>query len=403
MQTNNRLQKGQQIAEHGEIKQLRENAWLVPSQSGNGFYEVSKLGDTYACCCPDFAYRNHLVGDCKHCIALDYYLKLKAQVISDIETQVEQATPQEITLCPDCQSPNVIHYGKRGKRVVREIMLCKDCSRQFRKQDDAFAKLQSDPRAISLILSMHCRNVSLRGICATLNETYGIKVTHPTILNYLKRYERLLSDYMKNALKPQFSGKVNIDELYVKIDGQMKYLFAALDPDTRYLLCTVLSQKKDYKGARKIFAELSKVVGHDWKNQPIKQITTDGLGSYKSAFEVEFTSDTHSATKNPPKLVFGAGVNKAENNNIMERVNNTIRTRERNYRGLKEDDTPMLPLFVAYYNLIREHQSLGKTPAAAAGIKLPAGKDKWIALIKEAERREQEEAAKIASRYDASV
>lgn len=162
----NRTQRGQQIAQHGEIKQVSETTWLIPSQSGNGFYEVTKLGERYACTCKDFEYRNHLVGDCKHCIALDYYLRIKSQVASDIEQQAEQSTPEEITLCPECQSPSVINYGKRGKRVVKQIMRCRDCGRQFRKQHDAFARLQSDPRIISLILSMHCRNVSLRGICA---------------------------------------------------------------------------------------------------------------------------------------------------------------------------------------------------------------------------------------------
>jgi transposase-like protein len=85
---------------------------------------------------------------------------------------------------------NSINYGKRGKRVVKQIMLCKDCGRQFRKeQDDVFAKLQTDPKIVSLILSMHCRNVSLRGICSVLRETYDIKVSYQTICNYLKRFE----------------------------------------------------------------------------------------------------------------------------------------------------------------------------------------------------------------------
>ena len=68
----------------------------------------------------------------------------------------------------------------------------------------------------------------------------------------------------------------------------------------------------------------------------------------------------------------------------MERVNNTIRGREKNYRGLKADNTPMLPLFIAYYNLVREHQALGKTPAKAAGIDLKLDNDKWVELIKQA-------------------
>jgi transposase-like protein len=199
-------------------------------------------------------------------------------------------------------------------------------------------------------------------------------------LNYLKRYEALLSEYM-TSLKPRFAGNVNIDELYVKIDGQMKYLFAALDPDTRYLLCTVLSQKKDYKGARALFRSLAKAVGHDKKTQTINSITTDAMSSYKKAFETYFVTDSKTKTVNPPRHIFGAGIRSpVGDNNISERVNNTIRTRERNYRGLKMDDTAMLPLFVAYYNLIREHQALGKTPAEAAGLK-KLGKDKWLELI----------------------
>lgn len=369
-----------------EIKQISENVWSVPSQSGNGSYEVTKLGDTRACCCKDYQYRTHLVGSCKHCLALQYYLKIKSQVAADIEQQTEQSAPEEITLCPECQSPSVINYGKRGKRVAKQIMMCRDCGRQFRKQHDAFARLQNDPRIISLILSMHCRNVSLRGICATLNETYGIKVVPTTSLNYLRRYERLLTEYMTNCLKPKFSGNVNVDELYIKIDGQMKYLFVALDPDTRYLLCTVLSQKKDYKGAKQLFRELAKATGHNKETQTIKTITTDGLWSYKYAFDSQFVKNVRTNSKNPPKLIFGAGIKSPlGDNNIMERVNNSIRGRERNYRGLKVDDTSMLPLFVAYYNLIREHQALGTTPAAKAGIKLKGGKDGWLELIKQAD------------------
>ena len=74
----------------------------------------------------------------------------------------------------------------------------------------------------------------------------------------------------------------------------------------------------------------------------------------------------------------------------MERVNNTIRGCEKNYRGLKADDTPMLPLLVAYYNLVREHLTLGKTPAEQAGINLNLGDDEWIALIKKAYQKSRE-------------
>ena len=164
-------------------------------------------------------------------------------------------------------------------------MRCKDCGRQFRSQEEAFARLQTDPRMISLILSMHCRNVSLRGICATLNETYGIKVSYQTIHNYLGRYEKLLSDYMI-SLKPKFSG--DVDELFVKIDGQMKYFFAALDPNTRYLLCTILSSEETTKARANYSISLRKSRVHNKMNQTIKSITSDALPAYKSAYNADF-------------------------------------------------------------------------------------------------------------------
>jgi hypothetical protein len=46
----------------------------------------------------------------------------------------------------------------------------------------------------------------------------------------------------------------------------------------------------------------------------------------------------------------------------------------------------MLPSFVAYYNLIREHQAIDKTPAKAAGIDLGLTHDKWIEVIQESSR-----------------
>jgi len=312
-------------------------------------------------------------------------LTITAKILNDVGEQIEESAPEEITLCPDCKSPSVINYGKRGKLVLKQILCCKDCGRQFRKQEEAFAKLQSGPRMISLILSMHCRNVSLRGIAATLNETYGIKVAYKTVFNYLRRYEKLLSDYM-NSLKPKFSGDANVDELFVKIDGEMKYFFAALDPNTRYLLCTILSQKRDHKGARQLFHKLSEITGHNKINQTIKSITSDALPAYKSAYKAEFVADVQTKTENPPKHNFGAGIRGLVENNIMERVNNTLRGRERNYRGLNVDETPMIPLFTAYYNLVREHQAIKKTPAKAAGIDLELGHDKWNGLIKQAHK-----------------
>jgi hypothetical protein len=115
---NNRDKRGHELAQSSEIIQIRENVWSVPSQSGNGAYEVTKVDGTYFCTCKDFEFRSHDVGICKHCFALDYYLRLQIKVVNDVEQEIERSVPKEITLCPECRCPTVINYGKRGKRVL---------------------------------------------------------------------------------------------------------------------------------------------------------------------------------------------------------------------------------------------------------------------------------------------
>jgi len=69
----------------------------------------------------------------------------------------------------------------------------------------------------------------------------------------------------------------------------------------------------------------------------------------------------------------------------MESFNgNTVRSREKTMRSLKQEDTPILTGMQIYHNYIRSHQALeGRTPAEACGIKVE-GKDKWLTIIQNA-------------------
>jgi len=70
------------------------------------------------------------------------------------------------------------------------------------------------------------------------------------------------------------------------------------------------------------------------------------------------------------------------NNNIVERLQGTRRDREKVMRGLKTEETPIVPMQDTYYNYVRPHQTLeGKTPAEKAGVGIE-GQNKWLGLIK---------------------
>jgi len=73
------------------------------------------------------------------------------------------------------------------------------------------------------------------------------------------------------------------------------------------------------------------------------------------------------------------------NNCLVERLNGTIRERDKVMRGMKDETQTIADGLRNYYNFIRPHQALnGKTPAEVAKIDLKLGKNRWLSLIKQA-------------------
>jgi len=75
----------------------------------------------------------------------------------------------------------------------------------------------------------------------------------------------------------------------------------------------------------------------------------------------------------------------ARANMKIERLNSSIREREKIVRAFKNPETAkkILDGWQIYYNYIRPHQTLnGLTPAEASGIDLQLKENKWLNLIK---------------------
>lgn len=144
-----------------------------------------------------------------------------------------------------------------------------------------------------------------------------------------------------------------------------------MDEKTRFHLVSVITETREIKDARKPFKKAKEVAG----KKP-RAMVTDGLNSYKQAFNKEFY-DHHQSVDH----IADVGLQESLNN-VLERMHGSIREREKVTRGLKADDTPIIPMNQIYYNFIRPHQALGgKTPAEMAGIGIE-GENKWIELLK---------------------
>jgi len=112
-------------------------------------------------------------------------------------------------------------------------------------------------------------------------------------------------------------------------------------------------------------------------------IVSDGLPADIKVFKKEFYTLKKPRVQHIRKPRFTDHTN----NNIVERLNGTIREREKVMRSMKSDDTAdeLMEGFRTYYNFIRPHQSLeGKTPAEVSGLDLDLGENKWLSLIKRA-------------------
>ena len=73
------------------------------------------------------------------------------------------------------------------------------------------------------------------------------------------------------------------DEVYVKIRGELKYVFSLMDDETRFWIAQEVANKKQGHNARGLLQQAKQVT----KTTP-KVFITDGLPSYNIAYKKEF-------------------------------------------------------------------------------------------------------------------
>jgi transposase-like protein len=177
-------------------------------------------------------------------------------------------------------------------------------------------------------------------------------------------------------IKPQVSETWRADELFVKIRGNMKYLFAMMDDETGFWIAQEVADSKHVYDARRLFQKAREAIGR----KP-KTLITDGVAAYHEAWRKEFyTMKSETCTEH----IRNISIKGERNNNKMERLNGEIRDREEIMRGLKKPETPIIPGYQIYHNYVRPHEALdGKTPAEACRIQVQ-GENKWLTLIQNA-------------------
>ena len=362
-QTTTREERGQAIAKlDGQVKRIDDCLYVVKSQSHNGEYTVNKVDGEWICECPDNTYR-HTV--CKHIHAVNFSQSLRAEVA------VRRIAPIEnLSECIYCGSPHIVKDGvRKNKSGNLQVFNCKDCHRDF-TVNIGFERMKHNPQAITSAMQLYFSGESLRNTMESL-KLLGVEVSHQTILNWIRKYTKIMQTYVEK-LQPIVGDTWRADELWIKVKGNLKYLFAMMDDETRFWIAQEVADSKDRHDARTLFSRANYLMG----KKP-QTLITDGLKAYHSA-----SMRTYPTTNHIKSIKFTSN----QNNNKMERFNGEIRDREIVMRGLKTDNTAILTGYQLYHNYFRPHEALdGKTPSEACGIKIE-GKNKWITLIQNASK-----------------
>ena len=143
-----------------------------------------------------------------------------------------------------------------------------------------FRRFNSSPEVIRLVVMLYVRfPLSLRNVEDLLFER-GIDICHETVRLWWNRFGPMFVSQIRKRRVTQFSGyrhwRWHVDEVFVKINGETRYLWRAVDHEGE-ILESYVTKKRD-KSAALCFLKMALK-----RHGQTQKIVTDGLKSYPAA------------------------------------------------------------------------------------------------------------------------
>lgn len=293
--------------------------------------------------------------------------------LSRQEVEIRRIEPVTAQCCIFCKSPYIVKDGLRhNKHQDIQKYNCRKCGRYF-TINLGFEKMHATPQMITTAMQLYFTGESFRNVKRFL-DLQGVKMSHVAVFKWIRKYVSLMNGYLE-SVKPNVGDAWRTDELFLKVKGDMKYLYALMDDETRFWIAQQVADTKYTANINPLFRK-----GRELTGKRPNSLISDGAPNFNDAFNKEFYTNTNPRTKHIRHIRLQGD----HNNNKMERFNGEVRDREKTMRGLKKVDTPILTGYQIYHNYMRPHEGLdGKTPAEACGIKVE-GENKWVTLIQNA-------------------
>ena len=266
-----------------------------------------------------------------------------------------------------CKYCGSFHVVKSGHRKHTQRLLCRDCGHTF-EDTDAIPGMRTANEQIATALSSYYEGMSLNAIRRHLEQIYHSYPSDSTVYGWITKFSKVAIKEAEKQ-KPNVGDVWVADETVLKIDGKNTWFWDIIDAKTRFLLASHISTVRTSRDARKLMEKAAERAG-----KTPKIVLTDKLRAYLDGIELAFGADTeHVATK--PFTV-------QQNTNLIERFHGTLKDRTKVMRGLKSRESAKLLLdgWIVYYNFLRQHETLKKTPAEKAGIDFQF--KNWLDLTK---------------------
>lgn len=260
--------------------------------------------------------------------------------------------------CNFCKSKN--NYKKESRitqnRGKVQKYYCKDCKKFF-TFDDGFYRMRFNEKIITLSIDMYVSNLSSRKMRNQLIRRFGIKVTHETILDGVRR------------------NSFYADEIVINREGKNDRFWCCLDWDTRLITGYHYSLSANPLQAQEF---LKKAIS---KGKP-KYIQTDAGVFYPKAFKRLFYSNKMGGLTIKHKIQNYQQTH--IHNYRIETVFMKIKDRVLDFRGLKAlwSAPILMATIVIQHNFIEIHSGTSEIPFERAGVNLDLGENRWLGLIK---------------------
>jgi putative transposase len=202
-----------------------------------------------------------------------------------------------------------------------------------------FRYFNSSPEVIRLVVMMYVRYpLSLRNVEDLLAEG-GIDISYETVRFWWNRFGPMFAAEIRKRRVASMRGypqwRWHLDEVFVKVNGKLCYLWRAVDHEGEFLEA-VVTAKRNKAAALKLLKRLMKKYGRP------RIVVTDRLRAYSAAMGEIGVSDRHEVGR---RL-----------NNRAENSHQPFRRRERAMQRFRSMKT--LQKFCSVHDQVRNHFNL---------------------------------------------